>query len=158
VPAGDYTGVRFVLGVPFELNHADHVIAPPPLNITSMFWDWNGGYKFFRFDGATTGQPDGMRFHLGSTGCEADADGNVTSCANPNRAEVALEGFDPDTGLIVADLAGLFEGADLDANTMDTPPGCMGAPIDPDCAPYFDNLGLPFGGSGGGDQSFFSVE
>ncbi|ERN42970.1 hypothetical protein KR51_00002780 [Rubidibacter lacunae KORDI 51-2] len=50
VPAGDYRGVRFLLGVPFDLNHADAVTAPSPLNLTSMWWNWQGGYKFLRLD------------------------------------------------------------------------------------------------------------
>ncbi len=50
VPAGEYTGVRFSLGVPFDLNHQDSTIAPSPLNLTAMFWTWQAGYKFFRAD------------------------------------------------------------------------------------------------------------
>ena len=154
-PAGDYTGIRFVLGVPFDRNHEDHVVAPPPLNLTSMFWDWNGGYKFLRFDGATTGQPGGMRVHLGSTGCMADATGHVTSpCANANRPSVELEGYVSGTSVVVADLAGLFTGADLDANAEGTPPGCMADSTDPDCAPIFANLGL----ASSSEQRFFRVE
>ena len=34
------------MGVPFESNHRDSTIAPSPLNITAMFWNWQGGYKF----------------------------------------------------------------------------------------------------------------
>ncbi|MGE3270255.1 MAG: MbnP family copper-binding protein [Chloroflexota bacterium] len=49
-PAGEYTGVRFSLGVPFALNHQDSTLAPSPLNLTSLFWTWQGGYKFFRVD------------------------------------------------------------------------------------------------------------
>lgn len=154
-PAGDYTGLRFALGVPFELNHDDHVVAPPPLNLTSMFWDWMGGYKFLRFDGATTGQPGGMRMHLGSTGCTADATGRVTTpCANENRASIELDGFDPGSSVVVADVAGLFADANLDTNADGTPPGCMADATDPDCAPVFANLGL----AAGGTQRFFRVE
>lgn len=57
VPAGDYRGVRFTLGVPFELNHGDPTIAPAPLNLTSMFWVWQAGYKFAKIDMATSGLP-----------------------------------------------------------------------------------------------------
>ena len=57
VPKGDYQGVRFTLGVPFELNHGDPTIAPSPLNLTSMFWAWQSGYRFVKIDMATSGQP-----------------------------------------------------------------------------------------------------
>ena len=50
VPAGEYTGLKFTLGVPFNLNHIDSTLAPSPLNLTSMWWNWNFGYKFARID------------------------------------------------------------------------------------------------------------
>ena len=48
VPEGTYSGLVFDLGVPFELNHADATTAPSPLNVSSLFWSWQGGYKFVR--------------------------------------------------------------------------------------------------------------
>lgn len=56
-PAGDYRGVRFALGVPFELNHGDPTIAPSPLNLSAMFCVWQSGYKFVKIDMASNGQP-----------------------------------------------------------------------------------------------------
>jgi uncharacterized repeat protein (TIGR04052 family) len=50
VPSGNYTGLRYVLGVPFGLSHDDATIAPSPLNLTSLFWTWQSGYKFLRID------------------------------------------------------------------------------------------------------------
>ena len=50
LPAGDYQGLQFTLGVPFALNHDDATLAPSPLNLTSMWWNWQGGYKFVRID------------------------------------------------------------------------------------------------------------
>lgn len=50
VPAGNYQGLQFSLGVPFALNHDDVTLAPSPLNLTSMWWNWRGGYKFLRVD------------------------------------------------------------------------------------------------------------
>lgn len=50
VPAGDYTGLQFTVGVPFELNHADATLAASPLNLTSLWWNWQLGYKFARID------------------------------------------------------------------------------------------------------------
>jgi uncharacterized repeat protein (TIGR04052 family) len=88
VPAGQFDGLRFKMGVPFEINHANHSTAASPLNITSLFWDWQVGYKFLRIDSGQFSAND-WRMHLGSTGCEGDArTGGVTSCANSNRVEV----------------------------------------------------------------------
>lgn len=36
VPAAEYTGVVFKMGVPFELNHNDTTLAPSPLNLTGL--------------------------------------------------------------------------------------------------------------------------
>jgi uncharacterized repeat protein (TIGR04052 family) len=50
IPQGDYQSLQFTLGVPQNLNHDDAAIAPSPLNLTSMWWNWQGGYKFLRVD------------------------------------------------------------------------------------------------------------
>jgi uncharacterized repeat protein (TIGR04052 family) len=156
--AGPFDGIRFRLGVPFELNHADASTAPPPLNFTSMFWSWNAGYKFLRVEGRTTGLPDGWRLHLGSMGCEGDGRGNVTGCLHENRADVELEGFDPEQATIAVDLADLLETSDVD-NDAGGSAGCMGSIDDPDCEPIFHALGLPFGGTPApGPQRLFSVK
>ncbi|ATX65604.1 metallo-mystery pair system four-Cys motif protein [Roseinatronobacter bogoriensis subsp. barguzinensis] len=44
VPAGEYTGLDFDIGVPFDLNHGDPTLAASPLNLTAMFWNWQGAY------------------------------------------------------------------------------------------------------------------
>ena len=151
----DVTGLRFTLGVPFDANHQDAALAQAPLNLTSMFWNWQGGYKFIRAEGATAGLP-AWRFHLGSTGCDGDVTGGVTECANENRAVIEI---DYQVGQrVVVDVAALLSGVDLETNVMDTPPGCMSGPVDTDCAPYFTNLGLPFGGATGETSAIFSAE
>lgn len=158
-PDGDYVGVRFKLGVPAELNHQNPTAAAPPLSLSELFWTWNAGYKFIRID-ARTSLADAWRVHLGSTQCDGDMMGNAT-CASPNVPEFSVDGsldFDPATATVVADVAGLVEASMLD-NTMDTPPGCMSNPDDPDCAPIFGSLGLAFGGSPApGTQTFFRIE
>lgn len=52
IPTGDYQSLRFTLDVPKKLNHDDAAIAPP-LNLSSMWWNGQGGYKFLRVDLAT---------------------------------------------------------------------------------------------------------
>ena len=157
VPAGAYDGLRFKMGVPFEINHVNSATAPSPLNLTSLFWNWQGGYKFLRIDSGQFSETD-WRMHLGSTGCEGDPmAGGVTSCANGNRVEVEFGVFDASAGTVVADYAALVEGATLDVDTA-ADAGCMSKPADTDCGPLFANLGLAFGESPGGTQQFFSAE
>lgn len=159
VPAGAYDGIRFKMGVPFEANHDNPATAPSPLNLTSLHWDWQGGYKFLRIDSGTFSMTD-WRLHLGSTGCDGDPiSGGTTACSTPNRLEAELDGFDPEIDVVAADFAALVEGAALDENQAETPVGCMAGPMDGDCAPLFDNMGLPFGGADpSGPQTFFSIE
>ncbi len=157
VPAGDYDGLRFKMGVPFEINHVNSATAPSPLNLTSLFWNWQGGYKFLRIDSGQFSETD-WRMHLGSTGCVGDAmAGGVTECANGNRVEVEFGAFDAGASTVVADYAELVEGAALDQN-MAVDAGCMSKPADTDCGPLFANLGLPFGETPAGTQQFFSAE
>jgi uncharacterized repeat protein (TIGR04052 family) len=164
VPEGEYVGLRFQVGVPFLENHEDASLADSPLNLTAMFWSWNDGYKFIRVDGATLATETqtstaAVRVHLGSTGCDGDQAGNVTTCAAPNRVDIDLTAVNIDSDVVVFDLATLFEASDLGApNAPSTPPGCMSSPTDPDCAPIFQRLGLPWGDSPGGNPAFVRVE
>lgn len=161
VPEGEYRGLRFVLGVPFELNHQNAAVASTPLNLTSMFWSWNGGYKFLRLDGMSNGE-QAYRVHLGSTGCESGPDERVSGCLFPNRATVEFAAFDPAGDVVVADLAALFDGVDVAVNVEGTAPGCMAEVDDPDCERIFENLGLRLGDDGASEaappaQKFFHV-
>jgi uncharacterized repeat protein (TIGR04052 family) len=173
VPAGSYTGLRFTLGVPFARNHGDPTTAPSPLNLTAMFWNWQGGYKFFKFDTATSGQtattapPDqrgggnasGFSVHLGSTVCASGSRTEAPSaCQNPNRVTVHLDRFDAATQVVVADIAAVLAGANVDVNAPGTSPGCMSFLGDADCPPVMGALGLAYGGvPASGPQRLFTA-
>ncbi|MFT6399121.1 MAG: putative repeat protein (TIGR04052 family) [Bradymonadia bacterium] len=150
VPDGEYAGLTFTLGVPFEQNHQDAAVANPPFSYTAMFWGWQGGYKFMRLDGATT-EGNGNRIHLGSTGCEGEI-ANITSCANENLVTVTLEPFDVATDVVALDLEALFVAIDMETNAEGTPLGCMSTD-DPDCVRVFEAFGL-----GSAPQSAFRVQ
>lgn len=154
---GDYTGVRFTLGVPFELNHIDQTTAPAPLDLSALFWSWNGGYKFARIDHTSAEVPTGWNVHLGSTGCTPGGGPTVvpTTCTNEHRVDVTLE-MDPETGVVVADYGALLDGADLSVNVAGAP-GCMSFPGDPDCPPVMNAFGLDYEGNASTGQNFFSA-
>ncbi|MEM0979157.1 MAG: MbnP family copper-binding protein [Cyanobacteria bacterium P01_H01_bin.58] len=176
VPAGDYNGVKFTLGVPFGLNHVDSTLAPSPLNLTALWWNWNFGYKFARIDFAPASGAahtphgsdhhhkqhaeafNGFAFHLGSVGCQLDATQAPVVCSLPNRPTVTLSNFDPTENVIVADLAALVSQTNLAENQEDTAIGCMSSPTDEDCAGIMQNLGLPFNEQPIRDQTFFRVK
>lgn len=169
VPQGDYQGLQFTLGVPSQLNHEDAAIAPSPLNLTSMWWSWQGGYKFLRVDweneatamnnkqiNQNIGSNSNFLIHIGSTGCQ-EIGNQSYECSNPNRSDVVLENFDPESNVVVADLANLLSQTDLASNQPDTATGCMSSPEDMDCMPIFNNLGLSFNDKTAETPTFFRV-
>ncbi|CBN57121.1 MULTISPECIES: MbnP family copper-binding protein [Kamptonema] len=177
IPKGNYKGLQFTLGVPFNLNHSDAALAPSPLNLTSLWWNWQGGYKFLRIDlknesGTKTnasekehgqhgheGNQTGFSIHLGSTGCQASGDNQKpNSCSNPNTTKVILSNFDTNNNTVVADLEPLVANSNLETNQPNTPLGCMSSPNDGDCAGIMTSLGLPFGGKSAVKQTFFTVK
>ncbi len=176
VPRGDYTGAIFTVGVPFALNHGDPTLAASPLNLTAMFWNWQGGYKFIKVDLSTAGQPArteapatshaggtaptagpaGWSLHLGSTVCAAASRTTPAShCANPNRMTIRLERFNPAANVVVVDAAPVLAAANVDTNAPETSPGCMSFPNDPDCLTVMPRLGLPYGGQPAQAQTMF---
>ncbi|MBW4506091.1 MAG: metallo-mystery pair system four-Cys motif protein [Scytonematopsis contorta HA4267-MV1] len=179
VPKGNYTGLRFNLGVPFNLNHEDSTLAPSPLNLTSLWWNWRMGYKFARIDFANQfntlgsqpggnhqhkhdGKEEGKGFliHLGSTGCQVET-GNqkpTKECSNPNRATITFNNFNPSKNTIVADIAKLVANSNLGSNQANTAPGCMSEPNDNDCMGIMASFGIPFTGKPAFKQTFFRVE
>lgn len=160
VPAGDYVGLAFDIGVPFALNHGDPTLASSPLNLTAMFWNWQGGYKFIKLELSSTGLPvtheanRGWALHLGSTGCASDArtSAPASACANPNHVAVRFEQFDPSRNIVVIDPAPVLAEANVDYNTPETSPGCMSFVNDDDCIPVMTRLGLPFRDVPAGEQ------
>jgi uncharacterized repeat protein (TIGR04052 family) len=143
VPAGTtFDGIAFRVGVPFELNHGDASTAPSPLNLSALFWNWQGGHKFVRADAFAAGASAPFNLHLGSTGCDGDpATGGVTSCSKPNVASIALDGFDSTDKAVVVDYAALVAGVDLTTDGGGAP-GCMSGATDPECGPILASLGL----------------
>lgn len=156
---GAVHALSFTIGVPFEQNHQDAAAAQAPLNSTAMFWNWNGGYKFLKIDGLTTGLPTGHNVHVGSTGClPGPTPNSVASCSEPNRVSVVLHGFNPASSVVVFDLAALLKTSNLDVDMPMSAPGCMSGATDADCAPIFATLGLPFGSTAAVTQRFVTLE
>ena len=63
VPAGDYRGLEFQLGVPEAVNHGDPGRWPAghPLNplVNGLHWGWQGGYVFLALEGRWRETADG---------------------------------------------------------------------------------------------------
>lgn len=136
-PTGSYAGVRFKVGVPFDLNHANQLTASAPLNRAELFWSWQSGYKFLRLE--LTDEEHAGAFHLGSTGCSSASALRPPQqpCAQPNVIQVELRGFDPiEKGIQVrvADIVTALRRTDRTA--------CTGEYASTACAAAFRATGL----------------
>lgn len=159
VPAGDYVGISFNIGVPDAMNHLDAATAEAPLNDTGLWWSWTGGYKFLKIDAGTEAGRTFV-FHLGATDCAKLEDGTY-DCTLENQASVSLDGFDPAADAVALDLADLYAESDLSGALAegDMMPGCMSSEGDPECTQLFAALGLPWGeASAPAAQTLFHVE
>ena len=136
VPAGDYRGLVFEVGVPFERNHADPLKAAAPLGDAAMHWHWRAGYKFLRAGLKT--EDDGFWIHVGSTGCEGTVH-DISSCRSPNRVIVRLADFNPEQDAVVIDLYALLSNTNLDDGT---PTDCSSGPPETSCSGPFRALGI----------------
>jgi uncharacterized repeat protein (TIGR04052 family) len=130
--AENYQGLRFTLGVPFDLNHANPVEAKAPLDQTVMHWHWQAGYKFLRAGIVEDGRQTWV--HIGSTGCRGRI-GAVEACTRPNRVTVTVRGFDPTSDAVTVDVGALFKNAMGDGEAH-----CMAEQDNPICAAIFANL------------------
>ncbi|MEZ4287994.1 MAG: metallo-mystery pair system four-Cys motif protein [Polyangiales bacterium] len=161
LPAGNYSGLRFDVGVPFELNHIDTASANSPLNISTMYWSWRGGYKHLKVDWAVEeGAVPRWNVHLGSTGCVSDSPTTPPSetCSRPNIAHVEISDFNANSDTVLVNLVALINNVDLGSNVVTipdgcadasceepSPPGCQSSPTESaDCSPVFDSLGMQF--------------
>lgn len=75
VPAGDYTQVRFMIGVDSTRNTMDISKRPgvldPAEGAADMYWSWNSGYIFAKLEGGSPASTDAQklfRYHIGLYG------------------------------------------------------------------------------------------
>lgn len=152
VPEREYRGLRFTVGVPFRLNHANPLTATPPLDDSAMHWHWRSGYKFLRAGMQT--KTDGFWIHVGSAGCEGTV-GHITGCRFPNRILVELPDFVPGENGVQIDLAALLAGTDLDDGQASN---CSSGPAEAACNAPFAALGIDFEtGEQSASQRVFSI-
>lgn len=153
--------IGFKVGVPFEINHTDPTNEKAIYGSGDYKWGWQMGRKVMRLDVAPVGgvtDSEGApasgstwNFHLGSTACSADDQGNVESCANPNRPEIVLTDFtassDLSTKSIVLDYQTLVAGVTFNQD-FGGKVGCMSFKEtlnnDPECIEMMKTLGFSY--------------
>jgi uncharacterized repeat protein (TIGR04052 family) len=137
--AVNITELRFTVGVPFSQNHLNPLTQASPLNVSSMFWGWQGGHKFMRIE--LMSKNDDWLFHLGSTGCKALSPVRAPKeeCLQPNRVLITLP-FTQHTTDIEFDLAVLFQHL-----TLTRANNCQSAVDKESCKVLFENLAMNTG-------------
>jgi uncharacterized repeat protein (TIGR04052 family) len=105
--------IGFVVGVPFGENHRNPLTQPSPLNLPLMFWSWQSGHKFIRWD--MTQDDVNWSFHLGSLGCESASSVRAPNspCTEPNTISVEIAKPRQNKHTIWVHLDRMVEGLDL---------------------------------------------
>ncbi len=153
VRPGEYKGLRFTVGVPFDRNHSNPLAASAPLDDPAMHWHWRSGYKFIRA-GVKTAH-DSYWIHVGSAGCEGTV-GDISACRFPNRVAVEIEEFVPNLDTVRVDLRTFFAGIDLDDAELSD---CSSGPAESACITPFAALGIDFEtGNVAGPQRVFLLK
>lgn len=134
VAEGDYSRLRFTIGVPEQYNHLDATQTEGILaKEIAMHWNWTKGYKHARMD------VTGWNIHLGSTACSGENADAV--CANGNRPTYSFSNVDFANANVVLDYAALVNNSDISTDNGGAP-GCMSGATDPECTAVFTALGL----------------
>lgn len=153
VPSGAYSGIRFELGIPEAMNHADVATAAPPLNIADLYRDQQDGRWFARLESIDdNGGLTSQLFALASSGCVAGSDPLLTQCTQPYRPTITLTGFTSSANTVIADYRLLLAETDL-STSLDCTPGTSAR-----CQALTARAGSDASGLPAGSQAFFRVE
>jgi hypothetical protein len=139
VPAGEYTSVRFIIGVDSLKNTAPVSERTGDLDVagaaSDMYWTWNSGYIFYKLEGTSPQAPyDSMMnaammfYHIGGFGGYSSATVNNIRTVTISSSDKALvgEGHHPEVH-IFADADAVFNNPTQ--ITIAAHPGLMGGPF-----------------------------
>ncbi|MCX6217159.1 MbnP family protein [Spirosoma sp.] len=119
IPAGNYTGITFVVGVDSARSMADISkrtgVLDPALN-NGMYWDWNSGYIFMKIEGTSTVAPAAQNnaffYHIGGFGRANVKINNIRTLSLPFTGTVArVESGSIPTVSLKTDVLKIFNGS-----------------------------------------------
>ncbi|MDN3492361.1 MbnP family protein [Winogradskyella bathintestinalis] len=172
IPVGDYTEIKFGLGVRSDLNTLDQVSFPEfyakaGSNETEMHWEWGTGYRFTKIEGFYDTDNKELSFHSGSTLTD-DADGNFVQGADAYRnitlslPTTATVGNNAPTIAIKADFDYLLSGDSHTVTIVSTADitnnATPSAHTSTEMMKYVDNIGGEANTTSSGMFSIISVE
>ncbi len=117
VPAGDYTGVSFIVGVDAQktgltdpLTFTGQFEALNPAN--NMYWSWNSGHIFMKMEGTlTSANPTKpLTCHIGGWGNNGTPNAIVTAAPSFGSSKLAVRAGKVPTIALQANVAKLFDG------------------------------------------------
>lgn len=136
VPAGEYTGLKFTIGVDSAKSTANVTERTGDLDVagaaSDMYWTWNSGYIFYKLEGTSPQAPyDSMMgaaltfYHIGGYGGLSSSTVNSlrTVSLTANEAATVGEGHHPEVH-IYADVDAVY--ANPTVITIAAHPGLMG--------------------------------
>ena len=146
LPIGDYVGLRFDVGVPFDTNHVSPAQGRSPVWDSDMFSNLRDGYRFVLLEVALAADPTTRwRTEVGNLGCQAESPDNAPEqCATENVATVTLDDFVLGENAVFVDFGALVANSDLSGLLAGETSGCTidGDDSLSDCAFSQEALGL----------------
>jgi len=132
--------LRFIIGIPFDVNHLNPLTQVSPLNLPAMFWGWQRGHKFLRLE--LFNEQDTWLYHLGSMGCKAASPlrAPLEPCLYDNKFTFEMDithnlKKTNQSKVIVFDIAKLISGL-----TLTNESSCQSAPENKSCQLLTRNL------------------
>ncbi len=111
VPAGDYTGVSFVVGVDSTTTKGDPLALTGDLNpANSMYWAWNTGHIFLKLEGTVTSTSPNKPFTCHIGGYRQPLSAIVTATPSLNGATLPVRASQVPKLSIAADVLKIFDG------------------------------------------------
>ncbi len=111
VPAGDYTGVSFVVGVDSTATKGDPLALPGDLNpANNMYWAWNTGHIFLKLEGTVTSTSPNKAFTCHIGGYRQPLSAIVTATPSLNGATLPVRAGQSPKLAVAADVLKIFDG------------------------------------------------
>jgi len=111
VPAGDYTGVSFIVGVDSTTTKGDPLALTGDLNpANAMHWAWNTGHIFLKLEGSVTSASPSkaLTCHIG--GYRAPYSAIVTAAPSLNGATLLVRAGQSPKIALTTDVLKIFDG------------------------------------------------
>ncbi|MCS6818756.1 MAG: hypothetical protein RMJ53_02570 [Chitinophagales bacterium] len=134
LPAGDYKGLRFIVGVD-SIRNTSGAQEGALATTNDMFWNWNTGYVFFKAEGTSPQAPSGFTYHIGGFKAPHSAIRTISFDFGSDRLKVR-KGKE----VVVhakADIKKLFNNIDVSSPSMVHMPG-------PNAVKFADNYATLF--------------